>query len=112
MFATRISDPDTKPAVKAGLLYLLSAEAQRKNELDDYYAKQSALSGSNLTAALLSERVITTLRTELHAQTGHRPGKEEPDRTHRTCRLRGGPRLRRREAGQESQQTEVSRAHD
>lgn len=77
VFAVRISDPDTKPAAKAELLYLLSAEAQRKDELGEYYARQSAMSGSNIAAALLSDRVITALRTEVRAQTGLRPSKED-----------------------------------
>lgn len=55
-----------------------SAEAQRKDELGEYYEHQAAMSGSNLAAALLSERVIAALRTEVRAQTGHRTTKEDP----------------------------------
>lgn len=77
VFALRITDSDMKPAAKADLLYLLSAEAQRKGELDEYYDKQSAMSGSKIASALLSDRVITALRAEMRAQTGHRPSKED-----------------------------------
>lgn len=77
VFSVRISDADTKPKAKADLLYLLSTEAQRKNELADYYEHQAAMSGSNLAAALLSDRVISALRAEVRTQTGHRPTKED-----------------------------------
>ncbi len=36
------------------------------------------MSGSNLAAALLSERVIAALRTEVRAQTGHCTTNEDP----------------------------------
>jgi len=77
VFSVRISDPDMKPKAKAELLYLLSAEAQRKTELAVFYDYQAAMCGSNLGAALLSDRVITALRAEVRAQTGHRPTKED-----------------------------------
>jgi predicted type IV restriction endonuclease len=77
VFKVRITDSEMRPRDKAELLYLLSIEAQRKNELFEYYERQAAMSGSNLAAALLSDRVITSLRTEIRAQTGHRPTKED-----------------------------------
>ncbi len=77
VFSVRVSDGEMKPKAKAELLYLLSAEAQRKNELAEYYERQAAMSGSNLAAALLSDRVVAALRAEVRVRTGHRPSRED-----------------------------------
>jgi len=77
VFTVSISDPDMKPKEKTALLYLLSMEAQRKNELDEYYERQAAMCGANLATALLSDRVITAMRAEVRTLTGHRPTKED-----------------------------------
>lgn len=77
VFEVRISDTDTKPADRAALLYLLSKEAQRKQELDAYYNKKAALCGPNIAKVILSESVLTKIRSEVRAVTGHRVPLDE-----------------------------------
>jgi predicted type IV restriction endonuclease len=66
-----ITDTTMKPAQKAEIFYLLSHEAPRKGELDAHYRRRIALSGSNLTSALLSPPVMRALRTEMKRTTKH-----------------------------------------
>ncbi len=72
VFSIQISDPDMKPADKANLLYLLSAEANRKKEIEDYYERKIALSGENLADHILDDPVINKLRLSIKASTGQR----------------------------------------
>lgn len=62
VFTVRLSDPDMKPADKASLFYLLSEEANRKKEIEDYYGKHAALTGGSLARTILDEPVITAIR--------------------------------------------------
>ncbi len=71
-FTVTISDQDMKPAEKAELLYLMSEEAHRKHEINDYYQRKIALSGENLADHILSDDVLNKLRTTLKASTGQR----------------------------------------
>jgi hypothetical protein len=66
-----------KPKDKAELLYLLTPEAQRKDELEAYYQRKKALSGSNIAKLMLSESVLTRLRAEIKADSGHRVALDE-----------------------------------
>lgn len=77
VFNVKISDPDMKPAEKAELLYLMSEEANRKKEIDDYYYRRVALSGENLADHILSDDVINKLRVSLKNSTGQRLDNSE-----------------------------------
>lgn len=68
----RITDKDVKPAEKAELLYLLSEEAHRKNEIEDYYQRRVALSGENLADHILGDDVINRLRVSIKNSTGQK----------------------------------------
>ena len=46
-FKVSICDKEMKPKDKVELLYLLSNEARRADELNAYYEKKAALSGAN-----------------------------------------------------------------
>ena len=70
-FAVSICDKETKPKDKVDLLYLLSNEARRTDELNAYYRKKSALSGADAARALLNEKMLRALRAEMRAATGH-----------------------------------------
>ena len=70
VFSVTISDKETKPAQKTELLYLLSEEAHRKNEIEDYFQRRIALSGENLADHILSDGVINKLRTSIKQTTG------------------------------------------
>lgn len=70
-FAVSICDKETKPKDKVELLYLLSNEARRADELNAYYTKKAALSGANAARALLNEKMLRALRAEMRSATGH-----------------------------------------
>lgn len=70
-FAVSICDKETKPKDKVELLYLLSNEARRADELNAYYTKKAALSGANAARALLTEKMLRALRAEMRSATGH-----------------------------------------
>lgn len=70
-FKVSICDKEMKPAGKVELLYLLSLDAQRADELNTYYTKKAALSGGNAARLLLSEKMLRALRAEMRAATGH-----------------------------------------
>ena len=72
VFTVQINDPDMKPAKKTDLLYLLSEEAFRKNELNDYYERRIALSGENLANRILSNDVLDRIRIGIKASSGHK----------------------------------------
>lgn len=72
VFTVRLSDKEMKPAEKAGLLYLLSEEANRKKEIECYFDRRVALSGSNLADHILTEDVLNKIRLSLKASTGQK----------------------------------------
>lgn len=72
VFEVSITDDDVKPKAKTELLYLLSHEAQRKNELEQYYDKKAALCASSVVKALLGTPMLVKLRSEMRAATGYR----------------------------------------
>ena len=72
VFSTTISDKEEKPAVKAQKLYYLSEESTRKHEIEDYYDKKFALSGTNLAEYILSDDVLNKLRIALKNGTGQK----------------------------------------
>jgi len=77
VFEVSLLDDTMKPKDKAELLYLLTPEAQRKDELEAYYQRKKALSGSNIAKLMLSESVLTRLRAEIKADSGHRVALDE-----------------------------------
>lgn len=77
VFEVSITDDDAKPKAKTELLYLLSHEAQRKNELEQYYDKKAALCASSVVKVLLGAPMLTKLRSEMRAATGYRVPLDE-----------------------------------
>ncbi|MDI6901533.1 MAG: type I restriction enzyme HsdR N-terminal domain-containing protein [Anaerosomatales bacterium] len=77
VFEVSLLDEAMKPKEKAQLMYLLTPEAQRKDELEAYYQRRRALAGSNIAKLLLSESVLTRLRAEIKADSGHRVALDE-----------------------------------
>jgi len=77
VFDVTISDSDMKPAEKAELLYLMSEEAHRKHEINDYYQRKVALSGPNLADHILGDDVINKLRNSIRSTTGQRLSNSE-----------------------------------
>jgi predicted type IV restriction endonuclease len=71
VFCVSLADDSTTPKEKADLLYLLSHEADKKNELAAFYQKKVALCGANVAKAILAEDVLRRLRAEVRAKTGH-----------------------------------------
>ena len=72
VFKLSVTDDEMKPAQKTELLYLLSEEANRKKEIEDYYDKRVALSAENLADHILSDEVINKLRISIRNTTGQR----------------------------------------
>lgn len=77
VFEVSLIDEDMKPKEKAELLYLLTPEAQRKDELEVYYQRKKALSGANIAKLILSESVLTRLRAEIKADSGNKIALDE-----------------------------------
>jgi len=72
VFEVSILDEEMKPKEKAELLYLLTPEALRKDELEAFYQRKRAISGGNIARLLLTESVLTKLRAEIKADSGYR----------------------------------------
>ncbi len=72
LFEVSLLDESMKPKTKAELLYLLTPEAQRKDELEAYYQRTRAVSGANIARLLLTESVLTRLRAEIKAESNYR----------------------------------------
>lgn len=77
VYSVAISDEDMKPAEKTELFYLLSEEANRKKEIDDYYNRRIALSGENLGDHILSDDVMNKLRVSIKKSTGQNLSNSE-----------------------------------
>jgi predicted type IV restriction endonuclease len=77
VFSVSLLDEDMKPKDKVDLLYLLSPEAQRKDELEAYYQRQRALDGGNIARLLLTEGVLARLRSEIKSDSGYRIALDE-----------------------------------
>lgn len=72
VFEVSLLDEEMKPKAKVDLLYLLTPEAQRKDELEACYQRRRAVSGGNIARLLLSEAVLNRLRAEIKADSGYR----------------------------------------
>lgn len=77
VFEVSLLDEGMKPKEKADLLYLLTPEAQRKDELEVFYQRKRALSANNIAKLLLSESVLTKLRAEIKTDSGNRVALDE-----------------------------------
>lgn len=77
VFEVSLINEDMKPKDKTDLLYLLTPDAQRKDELEVFYQRKRALSASNLAKLMLSESVLTKLRAEIKADSGNRVALDE-----------------------------------
>lgn len=77
VFEVSLLDEALKPKEKAELLYLLTPEAQRKDELETYYQRKKALSGANIAKLILSESVLTRLRAEIKTDSGNKIALDE-----------------------------------
>lgn len=77
VFEVSIIDDTMKPKEKADLLYLLTPEAQRKDELEVFFQRQRALSAANIAKLMLSESVLTKLRAEIKTDSGNRVALDE-----------------------------------
>ncbi|MRR11850.1 hypothetical protein EG835_05145, partial [bacterium] len=70
-------EEEMKPKDKVDLLYLLTPEAQRKDELEVFYQRMRALSANNIAKLMLSESVLTKLRAEIKSDSGNRVALDE-----------------------------------
>jgi predicted type IV restriction endonuclease len=88
IFEVSLLDEAMKPKEKAELLYLLTPEAQRKDELEAYYQRMKAISGKNIARLLLDEDVLTRLRAEIKAESGYKLDLVELAQILITCVIR------------------------
>ncbi|KAF0208901.1 MAG: hypothetical protein FD171_542 [Actinobacteria bacterium] len=77
VFEVSLLDEDMKPKHKTDLMYLLTPDAQRRDELEVFYQRQCALSASNIAKLILSESVLTKLRAEIKLDSGNRIALDE-----------------------------------
>lgn len=70
VFSVTLNDTDIRPGDRAELFYLLSEEASRKDELEEWYAKWQAVSPTNLTKRLLSAEVLDRVRLGIKHEVG------------------------------------------
>ncbi len=77
VFEVSLLDEEMKPKEKADLMYLLTPEAQRKDELEVFYQRKQALSADNVAKLMLTESVLTKLRAEIKADSGNRVALDE-----------------------------------
>lgn len=77
VFSMSLIDEEMKPKQKAELLYLLTPEAQRKDELQAFYDREKAIAPANIARLLLTESVLTRLRSELRSDSGYRVDLDE-----------------------------------
>lgn len=88
VFEVSLLDEEMKPKDKAELLYLLSPEAQRKDELEAFLQRKRAISGPNIAKLLLSESVLSKLRAEIKAESTYRLDLVELSQILVSCVLR------------------------
>jgi predicted type IV restriction endonuclease len=72
VFEVSLLDEEPKPREKVELLYLLTPEAQRKDELEGHYQRKRAISGGNIAKLILSEPVLTKLRAVVNSESGYK----------------------------------------
>lgn len=72
IFEVDLLSEEPKPKEKVELLYLLTPEAQRKDELEGFYQRKRAISGGNIAKLILSEPVLTRLRSVISSEAGYK----------------------------------------
>lgn len=77
VFEVSLLDEEMKPKDRVDLLYLLTPEALRKDELEAFYQRKRAIAGHNIAKLLLSESVLTKLRAEIKTDSGYRLALDE-----------------------------------
>lgn len=77
VFEVSLLDEDMKPKDKTDLMYLLTPDAQRKDELEVFYQRKRALAAPNIAKLLLSESVLSKLRAEIKLDSGNRVALDE-----------------------------------
>lgn len=77
VYEVSLVDEVMKPKEKVDLLYLLTPEAQRKDELEAFYQRRRAISGSNIAKLMLTESVLAKLRGEIKNDSGYRLALDE-----------------------------------
>ncbi|MGV8084411.1 MAG: type I restriction enzyme HsdR N-terminal domain-containing protein [Coriobacteriia bacterium] len=77
VFEIDITSDEVKPKERASLFYLLTPEAQRKDELEAYYQRTRALAAPNIARLILTEPVLTKLRSEIKNDSGYRIALDE-----------------------------------
>ncbi len=77
VFEVTLLDEAMKPKEKADLMYLLTPESQRKDELEVFYQRKRALSAENIARLILTESVLTKLRAEIKSDSGNRIALDE-----------------------------------
>lgn len=77
LFTTSFTDTTINPSERVEMLYLLSKEAKRHDELDDYYNLLQALSPQELTKRLLRADVMDRVRIGIRNDIGFRIDNDE-----------------------------------
>lgn len=77
LFTTSFTDTNIKPQERVEMLYLLSKEAKRHNELEQYYEMLQALSPQELTKRILQKDVIDRIRIGIRNDIGFRIDDDE-----------------------------------
>jgi predicted type IV restriction endonuclease len=72
IFEVSFLNEEPKPKAKVDLLYLLTPEAQRKDELEGFYQRKRAISPGNIAKLILSEPVLTKLRAVINTESGYK----------------------------------------
>ena len=70
VFSVTLSNTDMRPGERAEWLYLLTEEASRKDELEEWYIKIQAVSPENLAKKILSKDVMDRIRLGIKKEIG------------------------------------------
>lgn len=77
LFTTSFTDTSIKAPERVEMLYLLSKESKRHDELEEYYSLLQALSPQELTKRLLREDVMDRIRIGIKNDIGFRIDNDE-----------------------------------
>jgi len=72
VFSVVLSDTNIRPSERANLLYYLSEEASRKDELEELFVSAQAIAPENLAMTMLNKSVITEVRRTVQRETGQK----------------------------------------
>lgn len=71
VFTVKITDAEMKSADKADLFYLLTEEAARKSELNEYCDRNIALSADSLISHIMNPDILNKIRLSIKKKSGH-----------------------------------------